>query len=86
MILEQGPNPGQGRGRRVYRSRHDRVLMGLGGGLAEYFGLDPTLVRAVLALVLLIAGPLAPVAYVVVALFFPLEPSEGDGDDGTSRR
>jgi len=31
--------------RRLYRSRHDRRLGGVCGGIAEFFGIDPTLVR-----------------------------------------
>jgi phage shock protein C len=30
---------------RLHRSRHDRMVAGVCGGLAEYRGLDPTVVR-----------------------------------------
>ncbi|WRK51841.1 PspC domain-containing protein [Coprobacillaceae bacterium CR2/5/TPMF4] len=31
--------------KRLYRSTHDRMIFGVCGGLAEYFDVDPTLVR-----------------------------------------
>lgn len=31
--------------KRLYRSRRSRMLLGVCGGVAEYFGLDPSLVR-----------------------------------------
>ena len=62
--------------RRLYRSRQQRVLAGVAGGLAEYLGTDPTLVRVVLFLALLPAGPFGLVAYGVLALLIPLQPNE----------
>lgn len=41
--------------RRLYRSRKDRVIAGVCGGLAEYFGIDPLIIRLV-ALVMLFFG------------------------------
>ena len=32
-------------GSRIYRSKSDRILCGVSGGLAEYFGVDPAVVR-----------------------------------------
>ena len=31
--------------KQLYRSRQDRMIGGVCGGLGEYFGIDPTLVR-----------------------------------------
>ena len=31
--------------KRIYRSRQDRMVCGVCGGIAEYFDLDPSLVR-----------------------------------------
>jgi phage shock protein C len=41
--------------KRLYRSK-DRVIAGVCGGLAEYFGLDPSLVRVGYALAVLFGG------------------------------
>jgi len=54
--------------RRVYRSRHDRMIGGVCGGLAEYFQIDPTLVR-IAAVVLFFSGPgfiLYPAAWILI--------------------
>jgi len=63
--------------KRLYRSRTDRLILGVAGGIAEYFGVDPTLVRVGLLLALLLTGPAAPVVYFVLALIIPETPEEG---------
>jgi len=61
--------------RRLYRSRQQRLVAGVAGGLAEYVGTDPTLVRVILFLALLPAGPFGLVAYGGLALLIPLQPT-----------
>lgn len=64
------PNP-----KRFYRSRQDKVIAGVCGGLAERFGWDPLLVRILAALILFfMAGPLIVVAYLVVWMITPYAP------------
>ncbi|MFO7300364.1 MAG: PspC domain-containing protein [Actinomycetes bacterium] len=61
--------------RRLYRSRDDRMIAGVCGGIAEYFGLDPTLVR--IGYVLLSAFSVAfpgILAYIVMAIIVPERP------------
>ena len=60
---------------RLYRSRRDRVIAGVAGGVAERLNVDPALVRVVWALLVPLTGGLALLAYVVMALVVP----EGDG-------
>mgnify|MGYP005831677331 CR=1 FL=1 len=43
-------------GRRLYRSRSERMLAGVMGGVGEYLGIDPTLVRVVYALFGVLSG------------------------------
>lgn len=63
--------------RRLYRSRKDRMLAGVAGGLALYFGLDPVAVR--LGFVLLAAGSgIGIITYIVLALITPEWPAEQD--------
>lgn len=59
--------------RRLYRCRHNRLLAGVASGVAEYFDIDPTIVR-VLWLVSIFFGGLGLFAYVVMAIIMPLEP------------
>jgi phage shock protein C len=60
-------------GRKFYRSRTNRVIWGVCGGLAEYFNIDPTLVR-VLAVASLFVGSLGLWIYIIMALVVPVEP------------
>ena len=59
--------------RRLYRSRDDRMIAGVAGGLAHYFNLDPVLVR--LAFVLFGVGTgIGLIAYIVLAIVVPERP------------
>jgi phage shock protein C len=58
--------------KKLQRSRSEKMVAGVCGGLAAYFGVDPTLVRAVFAVVgVLGAGVLL---YLVLWAVIPLEP------------
>ena len=59
---------------RLYRSREDRMLAGVAGGLAEIWDADPSLIRIVWALLAVLTGGLAIVVYIVMAIVVP----EGD--------
>lgn len=64
------PNP-----KRFFRSRTDKVVAGVCGGLAERFGWDPLVVRiAAVVLFFFMAGPLIVVAYVVAWVITPYAP------------
>ncbi|MCL5045444.1 MAG: PspC domain-containing protein [Actinobacteria bacterium] len=56
--------------KRLYRSRTDRVLAGVCGGLAEYFDLDVTIVRLLWVLITLVGGA-GILAYIVAAIVIP---------------
>lgn len=59
--------------RSLYRCRHDRKLAGVAAGVAEYFDLDPTVVRVVWFLSIFFGG-LGIFLYIAMALIVPLEP------------
>ena len=61
--------------KRLYRSRTDRVLWGVCGGLAKYFDIDPTIVR-VIAVLLIFADGLGILAYIIMAIIVPREGSK----------
>ena len=61
--------------KRLYRSRSDRILWGVCGGLAKYFGIDPTIVRIIAVLSIFING-LGILAYIILAIVVPLEGSK----------
>lgn len=64
----------QVRPKRLYRSQSSRLLAGVCGGIAEYFGWDPTVVRLVFLASLLLPGPQA-VFYIVAWIIVPPEPT-----------
>ncbi len=66
--------------KRLYRSRTERVLGGVCGGIAEYFGVDPTLVR-LLALVLILAGGVGIIAYIIAWIVIPEEPEKEKAEE-----
>ena len=59
--------------RKLVKSQ-DRKICGVCGGIAEYFGIDPTIVRLVCALAVLFAGT-GVLTYIIAALLIP----EGEG-------
>jgi len=60
--------------RRLYRCRHDRRLAGVASGLAEFFELDPTLMRLLWFLSIFVTGGLSILLYLGLALIVPAEP------------
>lgn len=61
--------------RRLYRSRRNMVLGGVCGGIAQYFDLDPSVVR-LLAVLLIFLGGLTFWIYIILWIVLPLEPRD----------
>ena len=59
--------------KKLYRSRTDKKLAGVCGGIAKYFACDPTLVRVIFAIAAC-CGSVGLWAYLVCALIMPREP------------
>ena len=59
--------------RKLYRSKTNRQLAGVCGGLAEHFNLDPTLIR-VLFVLLAVLGGSGVILYVAMWIIVPKEP------------
>jgi len=51
--------------KRLYRSRSERMIWGVCGGLAKYFDMDPTLVRIIAVLTILVSG-IGILAYIIL--------------------
>ena len=62
--------------RRLYRCRQDQRIAGVAGGMAEYFDLDPSLVR-ILWILSVFLGGVGLLLYIAMAIIVPLEPEEG---------
>ncbi len=57
--------------KRLYRTEgRDATICGVCGGIAEYFGIDPTLIRVATA-ILILAGGLSLWVYIIAALIIP---------------
>ena len=59
--------------KRLYKSRDDRMLSGVCGGIAEYFDIDPTLVRLSWALFCALGGS-GILVYIIAAVIIPEQP------------
>ncbi len=59
---------------RLYRSPDDRMLSGVAGGLAEILDVDPSIIRIVWAVLIVVTGGLALLVYVVMAIVVPERP------------
>lgn len=64
-------------GKRLYRSEVDRKIGGVCGGLAEYFRIDPTIVRLVVVILTIYPGAIlfGVLAYVIAWAVIPLPPA-----------
>ena len=63
---------------RLYRSREDRVIAGVAGGVAEMVDADPSLIRVVWAVLVVLTGGLALLVYIVMAIVVPEAPIGGE--------
>ena len=61
--------------KRLYKSKDDCMLFGVCGGVAEYFGVDSTIIRLLVAVFCLCLGT-GLVAYLISALVIPSRPPE----------
>jgi phage shock protein PspC (stress-responsive transcriptional regulator) len=76
--------------RKLYRSVKDKMIGGVASGLAEYFDIDPTIIR-VLFVISLFLGGTGIIAYIVLwvvvperPLAFNTEPVTGGSGEGTA--
>ena len=60
--------------KRLYKSRTNRMLSGVCGGIAEYLNLDPTVVRLLCAI--LGCSGTGIIIYIVAAIVMPEAPSD----------
>ena len=62
--------------KRIYRSRTDRVIAGVCGGLGAYINVDATIVRIIAVLLGLWSLGTVLLVYLLLALLIPLEPGQ----------
>ncbi len=61
--------------KRIYRSKKDKAIAGVCGGMAEYLNTDPTIIRIFWA-ASLFAGGFGIVAYVLCRIIIPANPNQ----------
>ena len=61
--------------KRLYKSNQNKVLDGVCGGIAEYFNIDPTLVRLGWVVFCALGGS-GLLAYIIMAIIMPSRPIE----------
>lgn len=60
--------------KRLYRSKDERMISGVCGGLGKYFNVDPTLIRLLFVITAAAGGP-GLIAYIILAIVVPEEPA-----------
>ena len=71
---------------RLYKSLDDRILFGVAGGHAEYFNIDPVIVRVGWVILTVVTGGIAALVYLVLAIVTPEDRSRAEAvaDDDDS--
>lgn len=72
--------------RRLRRSRTDRMIAGVAGGLADYLGIDPVLVRVGLVALVLLGFGAGVILYIVLVVVVPEETEAQAATKGQSQR
>jgi phage shock protein C len=62
--------------RKLYRSRTNRMVAGVCGGIAEYSNMDPTIVRVLLVVLAFVTGGFALLAYPILWMVVPETPQQ----------
>jgi len=60
--------------KKLYRSRQERMIGGVAGGLGEYLNVDPTLMRLAFVILTFFGGSGIPI-YLIMWLIIPESPS-----------
>ncbi len=71
-------------GKRLYRSRDDRMIAGVCGGLGEYFSIDPTIVRLILLFLMLWGGG-GILVYILAWIVIPEQPVSAKAPTSASK-
>jgi phage shock protein C len=70
------PRPEGTPGRRLMRSRYDKKIAGVCGGMGQYSDMDPTLVRILWLLLLFGLPPVGLIGYIAAWIIMPQEPEQ----------
>lgn len=62
--------------RRLYRSKNDKMIAGICGGLGEYFDVDPVVFRVLFVILLLPGGLPGLIPYILLWILVPEKPAK----------
>jgi phage shock protein C len=62
--------------KKLYRSRKDKMIAGICGGIGEIYSFDPTIVRLVYALITIFSAGTALLVYILGWIIIPEEKPE----------
>ena len=65
--------------KKLYRSRLQKMIGGVCGGIAEYFDLDVSVVRILWVIATLLSAGVGILVYLIMLIVFPEQPYEIDG-------
>ena len=65
--------------KKLYRSKKDKMIAGVCGGIAEYFDVDSTLIR-LLTVIFVLFGGAGVVAYIIAWIIVPKNPGQVSDD------
>ncbi len=65
--------------KRLYRSKSNKMIAGVCAGLAEYFNVDPVIIRIIAVILLLPGGFPGLVPYVILWVIVPFKPTDQSG-------
>ncbi len=71
--------------KRLYKSRKEKVIDGVCGGVAEYFDTDPVLVRILFVLFTFVGGS-GVIAYIVGMIIMPTRPAGVEEDEKIEKK
>lgn len=63
--------------KRLYRSRKDKILAGICGGVGKYLDIDPIIIRLIFIVLLLTVGS-GILIYLIAWIIIPLEPEDAE--------
>ena len=61
---------------KLYKSKYDKVVFGVCAGIAQYFEIDPSIVRVITALLLIVGSGFIIPLYIILAIILPENPIE----------
>ncbi len=62
--------------KKLYRSRFNKKICGVCGGIAEYFGIDPTVVRVIWVILTFLPALPMIIIYIILAFVIPENPND----------